>query len=199
MENENTNDSMPDGKTVDEHKAALEQASDVQKNPPEAAVSSAPSTDSGSPTSSGVTAPSEPSATDAAPASASPEPIKKPSPAENTGDPRDTSQVDSLGNPKGTFPLGEVQYHGERKGETPVFRDKDPLEAHDPLQGSGPRGADVPPEHLSEARKAETAAAETARLQRGMSSTDAVDSIGNPSDVPPGPRGANAPKDSFRR
>jgi hypothetical protein len=114
-----------------------------------------------------------------APASVEPAPVKKATPAEGTGDHRDTSQVDSLGNKKGAFLLGETEFHGERKGETPVFRDKDPVEAHDPLVGSGPRGANVPPEHLTEAQKAETEAAETKRLQQGMSSTHAVDSIGN--------------------
>lgn len=45
-------------------------------------------------------------------------------------------------------------------------------------QPIGPRGANVPPEHLSEGKKAETAAAEAKRLQQGMSSTDLVDSRG---------------------
>lgn len=45
-------------------------------------------------------------------------------------------------------------------------------------QPIGPRGVNVPPEHLTEARKAETAEAEARRLQQGMSSTDAVDSRG---------------------
>jgi hypothetical protein len=154
--------------------------------------------------------------------------VKKAAPAEGTGDQRDTSQVDSMGNKKGAFPTGEPEFHGERKGETPVFRDKDPVEVHDALVGSGPRGANVPPEHLTEAQKAETAAAETKRLQQGMSSTHAVDSIGNKKGAfkvvpqgndpfgnriqdkltdevaeehPPmvGPRGKDAPKESFHK
>lgn len=50
-----------------------------------------------------------------------------------------------------------------------------PITAAQPV---GPRGANVPLEHLSEAQKAETAAAEEKRLQRGMASTDFVDSRG---------------------
>lgn len=164
----------------------------------------------------------------AAPASQAPDAIAKPTPAENTGDQRDTSKIDSLGNPKGAFPTTEAEYHGERKGEQQVLRDQLPIEAHEPLAGSGPRGANVSPEHLSEAKKQETAAAETTRLQQGMSSTDNKDSVGNPKgsfrteeqgndehgaripDVvtdevveehPPmvGPRGKDAPKESFHR
>jgi hypothetical protein len=84
-----------------------------------------------------------------APPSAAPAEAKTPTPVEGTGDSRDTDKVDSLGNEK---------------------TDKGLV---------GPRGANVSPEHLSEAKKGESAAAEQRRLQRGMSSTDFVDSIGN--------------------
>lgn len=100
----------------------------------------------------------EPSPHAAAPPSAEPEPIRKPTPAEGTGDSRDTDKVDSLGTEKGDQTAGE---------------------AHDPLAGTGPRGANVSPEHLSEAKKVESTAAEQKRLQKGMSSSDFVDSIGN--------------------
>jgi hypothetical protein len=131
-----------------------------------------------------------------APASVEPSDMKHPVPAENTGDSRDTDKLDSLGNAK---------------------EDAGPV---------GPRGANVSPEHLSEAQKAESAEQEHQRLQQGMSSTDRVDSVGNakghfvteeqgldehgariPDKVtdelvdehPPqiGPRGRNTPLDTF--
>jgi hypothetical protein len=140
-----------------------------------------------------------------APASQEPEPIRKPVPVEGTGDSRDTNKVDSLGNPKGDQVSGEE---------------------HDQVSGTGPRGANVSPEHLPEARRAESAQTEERRLQHGMSSTDDVDSIGNdqgafrvepqgldkhgariPDKVTDelveeqpaqiGPRGANAPPETF--
>ena len=159
-------------------------------------------------------------------ASKPPAAVQRPVDPAGTGDQRDTSKIDTLGNPKGAFPTTEPEWHGERKGEQQVLRDQEPIEAHDPLVGSGPRGANVSPEHLSEAKQKESAAAQTERLQRGMSSTDNKDSVGNPKgtfrteaqghdehgmripDVvtdevveehPPmvGPRGKDAPNESF--
>jgi hypothetical protein len=93
----------------------------------------------------------------------------------------------------------------------------------------GPRGANVSPEHLTEIQKAESAEAIDRRAHVGMSSTDHIDSIGNPKgafetfdrgndrhgakrpdfifqDEPVeqhqpmvGPRGVGAPKDSFHK
>ncbi len=93
----------------------------------------------------------------------------------------------------------------------------------------GPRGAFVSPEHLTEVQRDQRAAAEAKRLQRGMSSSDHVDSIGQvkgehyvvergrdehgmrrpdevirheepqPEHLQVGPRGKGIPKDSFRK
>lgn len=140
----------------------------------------------------------------AAPPSAPPAPIVAAAKPEGTGDQRDTSKLDSVGNVKG-----------------------DPAEeAPEALHGSGPRGVGAPNESLEAEEKRLRDRIADIRAQRGMSSTDQVDSIGNAqhvfkqeeqghdkhgmripdkstgeivetAPVHVGPRGAGAPPDTF--
>lgn len=127
---------------------------------------------------------------------------------------RNEDLVDSAGNPKTEHPASESDQ-----------------ESHEPVTEAplvGPRGANVSPEHLTEKQKAESAAKQLEREQRGMSSTAAVDSRGESKHVHAhevqghdkhgaripdkkldtiveeapkhiGPRGKGAPKDTFHK
>jgi hypothetical protein len=136
---------------------------------------------------------------DTTPASQEPEPIKKPVPIEGTGDQRDTSKVDTLGNEK--IHIDEV----------------------------GPRGSNAPQDMLTDADRKRMAEEADRRAHQNMASTDKVDSVGNPQghfETSPGgkdehgakkpdtvhydrpieeqpahlgPRGKDAPKETFHR